>query len=73
MLTSDWEGFGNVLVEAMGCGTHVISTDCPGGPRAILKDGKLGALVKKGDIDHLANEISNYFLTDKRPSRQDLV
>lgn len=53
-LPSQWEGFGNVLVEALACGAAVVSTNCPSGPSEILAQGKYGELVTIGDSDALA-------------------
>lgn len=52
--TCQFEGFGYTLLEALACGTTVVATDCPYGPREILGGGEYGVLTPPDDPDALA-------------------
>ncbi|WP_318013587.1 MULTISPECIES: glycosyltransferase [unclassified Mesorhizobium] len=51
------EGFPNTIIEAMACGTNVVSTNCESGPAEILEDGKWGRLAAVGDAQGFAAEV----------------
>ena len=67
VMSSIFEGAPNALVQAMACGTTVVSTDCPGGTREMLGDGRWGTLTPVGDHVALAAAISEAMDNPKAP------
>ncbi len=70
ILSSIFEGFGNVLVEAMALGKTVVSTNCPSGPEEILNGGEYGYLCPVEDPMSLSNAISKAI---KSPLDKDVI
>ena len=67
LLSSDYEGMPNALLEAMAVGVPAISTDCPcGGPRSIIQNSSQGELVPCGDAQRMANALLDLLSNKKR-------
>ena len=71
VLSSAWEGLPNVLIEAMACGSPVVSTDCPSGPAEILDGGRMGRLVPVGDAGAMAEAM--LATLDSPPDREPII
>lgn len=66
ILSSDYEGMPNVLIEAMCMGMPVISTDCPsGGPRDLIQNGKNGLLVEVNNVQEMTQAMIAIIKADK--------
>jgi len=66
VLSSSWEGFANVVAEALAVGTPVVSTDCPNGPAEVLGDGRYGILVPVDDQAAMASGIRRVLEGERR-------
>lgn len=64
LLTSYWEGFGMVLIEAMECGVPCVAFDCPVGPSEIIENGYNGFLIPDGNIEEYTSKV-NMVISDK--------
>ena len=68
VMSSRYESFGLVLIEAMSCGLPIISFDCKYGPQSIIKNGQTGVLVSPNDIKEMATSICS--MIENNESRQ---
>ena len=69
VMSSNYEGFGMVLVEAMSCGVPAISFDCVCGPKDIINHGDNGMIVKNDDIEGLAEAMKMMMCDDNARKR----
>jgi len=71
VLSSKWEGFANVVLEALACGAPIVATDCPGGPADILANTGFGELVPVDDVPAMTEAIQRAL--DSKPDRRGMM
>jgi glycosyltransferase involved in cell wall biosynthesis len=73
VLSSDYEGLPTVLIEALACGTPVVSTNCPHGPDEIMTEALSEYLVPKREPEQLANKINQALNANIDVSQSDIL
>ena len=71
VMSSRYESFGLVLIEAMSCGLPVVSFDCKYGPQSIIRNGQTGVLVSPDDINEMATVICS--MIENNETRQQMA
>lgn len=65
LLSSDYEGFGRVLVDALAVGCPTVATDCPSGPYEILEGGKWGLLTPMANTEAIAHALAQVLMNSE--------
>jgi glycosyltransferase involved in cell wall biosynthesis len=71
VLSSKWEGFANVIIEALACGVPIVATNCPGGPSDILENKSFAKIVPMSDPSAMSNAIEEMITV--RKNKEEII